>query len=112
DADPFFVLTQNALADSTYLDYLSATFGKKIFVPSQEDSKKAFDGYLADEEKRMEQGKLKPGEQVFKRDGKLQASGQISVMAINGLIAKKIFDSNPKYEFYIEESFPLDWMYP
>jgi hypothetical protein len=112
DADPFFVLTQNALADSTYLKYLSATFGKKIFVPSEKDSKKAFEDYLADAGKRMEQGKLKPGEQVSKKDGKLQASGQISVMAINGLIAKQIFERNPKFEFYIEESFPLDWMYP
>ena len=23
-----------------------------------------------------------------------------------------IFDKNPAKEFYIEESFPLDWMYP
>ena len=33
-------------------------------------------------------------------------------MAINGLLVKVIFDRNPSHEFYIEESFPLDWMYP
>jgi len=33
-------------------------------------------------------------------------------MTINGLLAKIIFDKNPNREFYIEESFPLDWMYP
>ena len=33
-------------------------------------------------------------------------------MEINGLLAKIIFDKNPDREFYIEESFPLDWMYP
>jgi hypothetical protein len=33
-------------------------------------------------------------------------------MAINGLIAKVIFDRNPDREFYIEQSFALDWMYP
>jgi hypothetical protein len=33
-------------------------------------------------------------------------------MEINGLIAKVIFDKNPDREFYLEESFPLDWMYP
>jgi hypothetical protein len=33
-------------------------------------------------------------------------------MRINALIAKVIFDSNPDREFYVEESFPLDWMYP
>ena len=33
-------------------------------------------------------------------------------MAINGLLTKVIFDHNPKNEFFVEESFPLDWMYP
>jgi hypothetical protein len=33
-------------------------------------------------------------------------------MAINGLITKVIFDHNPDREFYVEESFPLEWMYP
>jgi tetratricopeptide (TPR) repeat protein len=33
-------------------------------------------------------------------------------MAINGLLTKITFDKNPAKEFYIEESFPLDWMYP
>jgi tetratricopeptide (TPR) repeat protein len=33
-------------------------------------------------------------------------------MAINGLLTKVMFDHNPKNEFFVEESFPLDWMYP
>ena len=33
-------------------------------------------------------------------------------MAINALITKIMFDNNPHHEFYVEESFPLDWMYP
>jgi len=33
-------------------------------------------------------------------------------MAINGLLTKTIFERNPKREFFVEESFPLDWMYP
>ena len=33
-------------------------------------------------------------------------------MAINGLLTKVIFDHNPDNEFFVEESFPLDWMYP
>ena len=36
----------------------------------------------------------------------------MAVMEINGLLAKIIFDKNPDREFYIEESFPFDWMYP
>jgi hypothetical protein len=38
--------------------------------------------------------------------------GQVSVMMINAILAKDIFDANPGHEFYVEESFPLDWMYP
>ena len=45
-------------------------------------------------------------------DGKVQVSGQVAVMGINGLMTKVIFDRNPDREFYVEESFPLDWMYP
>jgi tetratricopeptide (TPR) repeat protein len=33
-------------------------------------------------------------------------------MEINGLLCKVIFDHNPTNEFFVEESFPLDWMYP
>ena len=33
-------------------------------------------------------------------------------MTINGLLTKVIFDQNPKNEFFVEESFPLNWMYP
>jgi hypothetical protein len=44
--------------------------------------------------------------------GRVQVSGQVAVMAINALLAKVIFDANPNHEFYVEESFPLQWMYP
>jgi len=33
-------------------------------------------------------------------------------MNINGLLCKVIFENCPSNEFYIEESFPLEWMYP
>jgi hypothetical protein len=42
----------------------------------------------------------------------VQVSGQVAVMSINGLLTKVIFDHNPDREFYLEESWPLDWMYP
>jgi hypothetical protein len=45
-------------------------------------------------------------------NGRPQISGQTAVMTLNGLLARDIFHSNPEHEFYIEESFPLDWMYP
>lgn len=113
DGDPFFGLTQNALADSTYLDYLSSIYGGKIYTPTKEDSDRCFQEYMQDAEERMQKHQLKPGEKVSKdANGHPQVSGQIAVMEVNGLIAKLIFDKNPGREFYIEESFPLDWMYP
>jgi hypothetical protein len=45
-------------------------------------------------------------------DGEARVQGQVAVMNINGLLAKIIFDHNRDREFYLEESFPLDWMYP
>ena len=38
-ADPFFPLTQNALADNTYLEYVRSMYGGKIYVPTTEDSR-------------------------------------------------------------------------
>ena len=61
----------------------------------------------------IESGQLQPGEYVdVQPDGRVQVSGQVSVMMINGLLCKVIFDHNPTNDFYVEESFPLDWMYP
>ncbi len=110
--DPFFTITQNALADNLYLNYLREIYGHQIYIPSKEDSQKAFQEYLEDAQKRLQNGKLKPGEDVKIVNNRVQVSGQVAVMAINGLLAKVIFEKNPKPEFFIEESFPLDWMYP
>jgi hypothetical protein len=112
NADPFYTLTQNALADGGYLAYLRGMYGDKIYTPTDTDSKQCYGDYTADAQRRSQQNKLKPGESFRMVDGKAQVSGQVSVMQINGLLAKTIFDKNPDREFYIEESFPLDWMYP
>src|SRR5581483_10331432 len=55
---------------------------------------------------------IKPGEDVQVADNRIQINGQTAVMSINGLLTKVIFDHNPTNEFFVEESFPLDWMYP
>lgn len=112
DANPFFTLTQNALADWTYLEYLRSMYEGKIYIPTGEDSQKSFQDYIADAQVRLKKNKLKPGEDLKVTEGRVQVSGQTAVMEINGLLAKIVFDKNPDREFYIEESFPLDWMYP
>lgn len=60
-----------------------------------------------------EKNQLRPGEDVnVDANGRIQISGHVAVMNINGLLAKIVFDKNPDRDFYVEESFPLDWMYP
>src|SRR5262245_122903 len=61
DGEPFFTLTQNQLADATYLDYLRRMYGAKIQVPSTEDLRKVFQDYVADARQRLKTGRLKPG---------------------------------------------------
>ena len=118
--DALFMVSQNQLADGQYFNYLRAAFGGKIYTPSNEDSQQAFNDYLSDARKRLEHDpkspneprQIRPGEDVKMVEGRVQVSGQVAVMAINALTAKVIFDKNPEREFYVEESFPLDWMYP
>jgi hypothetical protein len=113
DADPFFTLTQNALASGNYLDYVRAMYGGKIYTLTTNDLQQCYQDYVVDAKKRLEHHQLLPGENdTIGTNGELQVSGQIAVMKINGLLAKVIFDKNSDREFYIEESFPLEWMYP
>jgi tetratricopeptide (TPR) repeat protein len=118
---PFYTITQNALADPKYLGYVADMYGDKIHVADTNDYQKAYADYMTDAQSRIlhdqthpnEPRQIKPGEDVhFDEKGKVQVNGQVSVMAINGLITKTIFDKNPTNEFYVEESFPLDWMFP
>ena len=112
NGDPFFTITQNALADRSYLRYVRGMYGNRIHIPTDEDATGAREEYEQDARLRQAEGKLLPGEILEEAGGKLEIRGQVSVMAINGLLAKLMFEKNPEREFYIEESFPLTWMYP
>ena len=85
---------------------------KEMYIATPEDSQRCFQEYMADASRRMQIGQLRPGEDVRNDNGRVQVSGQVAVMAINGLITKVMFDKNPTNEFFVEESFPLEWMYP
>ncbi|HEX7576522.1 MAG TPA: DUF2723 domain-containing protein [Verrucomicrobiae bacterium] len=87
---------------------------KEIYIPSPEDSGHCFEDYTRDVRQREAEGRLQPGEDVHvdPASGQVQVSGQVAVMMINGLLCRVIFDRNPTNEFFIEESFPLEWMYP
>ena len=112
NGDPFFGLTQNALADNTYLDYVRGMYGNRIYIPTAEDSQRCYDNYFADVQRRSQLHQLMPGEDVKMVDGKPQVSTHLGVTQIDGRLAKVVFDKNPDRAFYIEESFPFDWMYP
>jgi len=71
----------------------------EIYIPTPDDSQACFQEYARQK-------------QLNSTDGRIQISGQVDVMNINGLLCKVIFDNCPTNEFFIEESFPLDWMYP
>jgi hypothetical protein len=113
NGEPFFTLTQNALTDGSYLYYLRSMYGKEIYVPAFEDSQRCFNDYYSDVEARFKNRQLKKGEDVTAgSNGEFQVSGTIAVMEINALVAKAIFDKETNRDFYVEESVPLDWMYP
>jgi tetratricopeptide (TPR) repeat protein len=106
------------LLEAAYPDEIVKSLGgvypdREIYIPSPEDSQRCFQQYMEDVQHRMQLGQMMPGEDVHvDSSGRMQVSGQVAVMMINGLLCKVIFDHNPNNEFFIEESFPLPWMYP
>ncbi len=111
-----FVLDRPFTAWGAYVEKYRRAGGvyppAEIYIPSPDDSQKCFEDYTQDVGRRQQIGQLDPGEDVHVENGRVQVSGQVAVMAINGLLCKVIFDQNPTNSFYVEESFPLKWMYP
>ncbi len=93
---------------------------REMYIASPQDSQQCFQEYLGDAQRRLqhdaqlpnEPRQIRPGEDVKIVENRVQVSGQVAVMAINGLLTKVMFDRNPTNEFFVEESFPLEWMYP
>lgn len=110
EGKPFYTLTQNALSDSKYTDYLRGMYREKIHLPATSDVQKAIDDYKSDALRRDKQGLLKPGEVV--KDGEVQLKAPVPVMEIHAVLVKWILNHNPKPEFYYEESYPLESLYP
>ncbi|MFZ4397274.1 MAG: protein O-mannosyl-transferase family, partial [Kiritimatiellia bacterium] len=147
DRSDVYIITQNALADNTYMSYIrdhydlsrpdmnkpetvrgyapwrQFVFGKgwswldrahnfpkePIRIPTPDDSTKAFQQFVED----WKAGKAPPGADIKIEGGRVQVSGVQAVMAINGILAKWIFEWNKeKHSFYVEESYVIQWMYP
>ena len=106
------------LLEAAYPKELARSLGgvypdREINTPPPSEALRCTLEYMADARRRLRLNQLEPGEDVVELpDGKVQINGQVSVMAINGLLTKIIFDQNPGNEFYVEESAPIKWMYP
>jgi len=117
--EPRVIVTQNALADSGYLEYLGFLHGDRLATLSGEDSQRAFESYLADARQRLEHDRnfpdeprqLRPGEDVQMEGHKLRVSGQVAVMDINERLLQTLLAKNPDLSFALEESFPFKSTY-
>jgi len=120
EGEHHIVLTQNALADNSYLDYLNFVYGDRLATLTQDDSQHAFQDYRADAQKRLlhdqqfpdEPKQIRPGETVSIVDNQVQVSGQVAVMAINERLLQTFLDKNPDASFAMEQSFAFKSMYP
>ncbi len=104
-----YLITQNALADNTYMNVMRDLYGDRIWIPSQQDSNFAFQKYVED----IRAGRIAAGADVSFEGGRVSVQGVQGVMMINGILAKMIFEANKdKHAFYVEESYVIPWMYP
>lgn len=104
-----YLITQNALADNTYMNVMRDLYGDSIWIPSQQDSNFAFQKYVED----VRSGRIQAGADVSFEGGRVSVQGVQGVMAINGILAQMIFEANKrKHDFYVEESYVIPWMYP
>jgi hypothetical protein len=113
EGEPFLVLSQNLLSDSSYLDYLRSMYGNKIHIPTAADLQMCFDDYYRDFQERQANHLLQTGEEVTNGpDGKMHIMSHMSDIQVYGAVARLIFEQNSNREFYVEESYPLEWMNP
>ncbi len=118
DRSDLYIITQNALADFYYLKYIQSHYDSRyrpstfnwlerwlgrdhqyppsIELPTADEFGEAFEAHA--KERATQNG--------------AEVSGLEEVFKINGIIARQIFEKNKaKHAFYLEESFPIRWMY-
>ena len=134
-----YLITQNALADNTFMAVTRDLYGDQLWIPSQLDSNRAFQEFVQG----VQSGKINAGADVTTDGGRVQVQGVGGVMQINGILCKQIFDHNQyvtetktdeatrqvgfavvpnepvgpdgklrKRDFFVEESYVIPWMYP
>ncbi len=104
-----FLITQNALADNTYMSTMRDLYGNPIWIPTPDDSARAFQIYVDE----VQSGKRPKNASLTIENGRVQVSGALGVMEINGILCDMIFAKNKaRHAFYIEESYVIQWMFP
>src|SRR2546423_715678 len=117
--DPHIIVTQNAFADSRYIEYMQTLYGERFSPLTSEDSQRAFQEYVTDAQRRLEHDQqfpnepkqVRPGEAIRILDVKVQVSGQVAVMTINEKLLQTLMQKNPDLAFAMQESFPMRGTY-
>src|SRR5436190_4932410 len=120
EGEKHIVITQNGLADATYLDYVRFLYGDHFKALSDDDSKRAFNDYVTDAQNRLlhdeqfpdEPKQVRPNEQVKMVDGKVKVSGIVAVMDINERLVHMLMQKNPDLSFALQESTAMKGTYP
>ncbi len=104
-----YLITQNALADGTYMSVERDLYGDEIWIPSNDDSAEAFNIYVDE----VQRGVRPANGDLQIMNGRVQVTGALGVMEINGILTKMMFDHDRlRHSFYVEESYVIPWMYP
>ena len=104
-----YLVTQNALADNTYMNTMRDLYGDDLWIPTPDDSARAFQIYVDE----VQSGKRPKNAALQIENGRVQVSGALGVMEINGILCEMIFAKNKaRHAFYIEESYVINWMFP
>lgn len=104
-----FLITQNALADNTFMSVTRDLYGDQLWIPTPKDSEEAFSEFVDD----VRSGRRQANSDIVVENGRVQIVGALGVMEINGILCSKIFERNKRWhDFYVEESYVIPWMYP
>ncbi len=114
------ILTQNALVDPGYLDYVELLHGQRLACISTQDIQQAMQSYSLDAQRRARHDAENPrGPRLFQPDeslqvtpdGKVNSSGLGSIMAVNELLVRRLVEKNSGISFYLEETRPMKGLY-
>ena len=104
-----FLITQNALADNTFMSVTRDLYGDQLWIPTPKDSEEAFSEFVED----VRTGRRQANSDIVVENGRVQVVGALGVMEINGILCEKIFEHNKRWhDFFVEESYVIPWMYP